>query len=142
MKTNKLTKVKNMGNEKQTGFSIKRFRESIGISQPEITGPQAALRGKYHGYGLKDKTFNKIVSTEASNLNEEICQIASDSKLILKAVDPFQKPLYNALKRIFEERGFNVFFLNNKILPQLGNTAQEYLVISWDMEIAEEKEFI
>lgn len=131
-----------MDNEKQPGFSMKKFRESIGISQPEITGPQAALRGKYHSYGLKDKTFNKIVSAEASNWNEEIRNIASSSKLILKAVDPFQKPLFNALKKIFEERGFNVFYLNNKVLPQLGNTTQEYLVISWDMEVEEEKEFI
>lgn len=128
--------------ENKQGFTLRKVKEKVGILQPEITGPQAALRGKYHNYGLKDKTFKKIVENEAEKWNDEIRNTAASTKLIFKAVDPFQKPLFNALKKIFEARGFNAFFLNNKVLPQLGDTNQEYLVISWDLQVDEEKEFI
>lgn len=120
----------------------RKVKEKVGILQPEITGEQAAIRGKYHNYGLKDKPFRKIVEQEAEEWNKEIRTVAAGSKLIFKPVDPFQKPLFNALKKIFEARGFNTFFLNNKVLPQLGNTDQEYLIISWDLQVDEEREYI
>lgn len=117
----------------------KRFKTigtKLGLLDPEYTAEEVSMMSRYN---TSKTTFQEVVDKEVEDINSKIkltLQTSSDL-LYFKTVLPYQRPLYTAIKKIFEERGFKVFFANSNQLPELGDT--EILFISWDVTTEEEK---
>ena len=118
---------------------MKKFGTKLGVLNPELSAGEVSLMSRY---STNKKSFERIVEEEVSEINGKIDTTIrfSADKVYPKVVTPDQRPLYEAVRKRFEQRGFKVFFVNNNSVPELNGT--EVMFISWDVNSDEEKEFI
>lgn len=117
---------------------LKKIGEVMKVVKPPMSFETAR---HYSNYSSHAKTFEEIIDEKRRKLDEKIEQnMGSKEKKIGIPFSSDQNPLYNALKRDYEERGFEVFFLDSSILPQLKET--RYMFISWDKPAKEEEKYL
>lgn len=125
-------------NNKKSDKLLKKLGVAMKVLRPPITFEDAR---HYSNYSSHAKTFEDIVEEKQRSIDEQIeKKMGCASKKINIPFRKDQLPLYNALKKEYESRGFDVFFLDSSILPQLKDS--NYMFISWDKPAKEEEEYL
>lgn len=110
------------------------------VEDPDINAGEVSLMSRYNSG--RRSSFEAIVDREEREINDKIDTLikTTTDKLYSKVISEDQKPLYQAIKKRFEDRGFNVFYGNSKNIPELKTT--EIIFISWDITAQEEKQYL
>ena len=121
-----------------------RFREEIEriigkIKEKEITGRDANISSRYGVFG-HDIKYSEVVESESKKINaliEERLRINSDDCILVLPVPYRRDFLYEKLKEMYKEKGFNTFFVGHENVKSIPS-GRRFLFISWDLQEQED----